>query len=128
MQKPSFSVFNNKYQVLTLKDESKASKVYLGRSTTDSKKLVFLKIYKEEYLIANLKQVETEIQILSGLDHPNVARIIEYGSDGEVIKPSGKKINHLVYTVLEHFSGQTLFELCHSFGKMKEAIGKLFMI
>ncbi len=54
-------VFNNQFEVLELKDESKTSKVYLARAIQDHSKLVFLKIYKEDYLMGSQKQVETEI-------------------------------------------------------------------
>ena len=123
----AYPVFNNQFEVLEMKDESKTSKIYLARAIKDHTKLVFLKIYKEEYLRVNQKQVETEIQILLGLQHKHIVRIIEYASDGTVVKPSGKKIDNLVYTMLEHFTGQTLFEVCRSFGRLREDLGRRFL-
>lgn len=64
---------------------------------------------------------------MSGLDHKNIVKIIEYGSDGKVVKASGRIKDNLVYVVLEYFNGKTLFEMCNGFGKMKEEVGRLFL-
>jgi serine/threonine protein kinase len=53
MQRPTLPVFNGKYEVISVKDESKSAKVYIARSIKDAK-LVFVKVYKQEYLVDNL--------------------------------------------------------------------------
>ena len=50
-----------------------------------------------------------------------------YGSDGLVLKPSGRKIQNLVYLVLEYVSGGLLFDFCREMGGMGEDAGRFFM-
>jgi len=71
--------------------------------------------------------VEQEISILSGLEHKNITKIIDYGSDGFVVKASGKRIENLVYIALEYIDGGILFDLVQSQGKMGEDTGRYFM-
>ena len=50
-----------------------------------------------------------------------------YGSDGTVLKPSGRKIENLVYILLEYVTGGLLFDLCQSMGGMGEDYGRFFL-
>ena len=34
--------------------------------------------------------VEQEIEILGALNHPNIVKLYGYGSNGQIVKPSGK--------------------------------------
>jgi serine/threonine protein kinase len=56
--------------------------------------------------------VEQEIQILHGLQHNNVTEFLGYGSDGKIIKPSGREINDLIYIMMEYVPGGIFFDLC----------------
>ena len=128
MQTPSkFPIFNGKYEILSVFDETKAAKVYLARDSDRHESLVLLKIFKDEYLAVNLAQVETELQILSGLNHKNIVKLLSYGTDGEVVKPNGKRITDIVYSLLEHVNGRTLFEICFNYGKVREDLGRRFL-
>ena len=42
----------------------------------------------------------------------NIIGIHSYGSDGKIVKPSGRKIENLVYIVLELVSGGLMFDVC----------------
>ena len=53
--------------------------------------------------------------------------IVGYGSDGTVLKPSGRKIENLVYILLEYVSGGLLFDLCQTMGGMGEDYGRFFL-
>lgn len=74
-----------------------------------------LKLVKQEYLDKDeesIKSIEREIQILNGLNHNHVNKIIGYGSDGKVLKPSGREIKNLVYLLLEYVPGGLFFDMC----------------
>ena len=89
-----------------------------------------LKILKEEFLrrdFENSKQVEQELQILTALQHKNVIGIFGYGSDGHIVKPSGREIKKLVFIMTEYINGGILFDFCQSMGKMGEDAGRYFM-
>jgi serine/threonine protein kinase len=64
---------------------------------------------------------------LQGLNHQNIVNIIGYGSDGHVLKPSGREIKNLVYILLEYVTGGLLFDLCQTVGGMGEDAGRYFM-
>jgi len=56
---------------------------------------VALKIFREEFLTRDsdsIRSVEKEIEILQGLKHENIINIVTYGSDGHVLKPSGREL------------------------------------
>jgi serine/threonine protein kinase len=64
---------------------------------------------------------------LQGLKHENIVNIVGYGSDGTVVKPSGRKISNLVYIMLEYVSGGLLFDVCQTIGGMGENGGRYFL-
>jgi len=53
--------------------------------------------------------------------------IVGYGSDGHVLKPSGREIKNLVYILLEYVAGGLLFDLCQTVGGMGEEAGRYFL-
>jgi len=102
----------------------------LVRNLKDPKKLQALKLLREEFLqrdTDSIKAVEQEIQILQGLKHDYIVNIEGWGSDGKVIKPSGREINNLVYILLEYIPGGLLFDVCQTLGGMGEENGKFFL-
>jgi len=102
----------------------------MARHLTDPKKVVALKLLKEEFLqrdSESIKSVEQEIQILQGLNHNNIVNIIGWGSTGVVIKPSGRKIENLVFILLEYVTGGLLFDVCQTLGGMGEDGGRFFL-
>jgi len=64
---------------------------------------------------------------LQGLNHGNIVNIIGYGSDGHVLKPSGREIKNLVFIMLEYVTGGLLFDLCQTVGGMGEDSGRFFL-
>lgn len=61
------------------------------------------------------------------LKHHSVIGIHSYGSDGKIVKPSGRKIENLVYIVLELVSGGLMFDVCQTLGGMGEDGGRFFL-
>jgi MAP/microtubule affinity-regulating kinase len=93
------------------------------------KSYVAIKILREEFLARDedsRKAVANEVYILQTLKHPNIIKIIEYGDNGWVLKPSGRQLNGLVYIVLEFISGGLLFDLCQLLGGLGEDGGRFF--
>ena len=50
------------------------------------------------------------------------------GDSGQVVKPSGRVINNLVYIIMEFVTGGLLFDLCQTMGAMGEDAGRFFAI
>jgi len=89
-----------------------------------------LKILREEFLNRDhdsIKSVEQEIQILNGLKHKHIVNIQGWGTDGHVLKPSGREIKNLVYILLEYVTGGLLFDVCQTLGGMGEEGGRYFL-
>ena len=127
--KQKHPIFNGEWEIMSSLGEGNTSKVYLARNMND-KRQVALKLLREEFLqrdADSIKSVEQEIQILQGLKHDNIVNILGYGSDGTVLKPSGRKIENLVYILLEYVTGGLLFDLCQSMGGMGEEYGRFFL-
>ena len=57
----------------------------------------------------------------------NIVNILGWGSDGTVLKPSGRKIENLVYLLLEYVTGGLLFDVCQTIGGMGENGGRYFL-
>merc|ERR1711939_33855 len=129
-KKQKHPIFNDQYEILSSLGEGNTSKVYLCRSLKNPKEMMALKLLRDEFLSRDeksIKAVEKEIQILQGLKHGNIVNILGYGSDGTVLKPSGRKIENLVYILLEYVSGGLLFDLCQTMGGMGEDYGRFFL-
>ena len=63
-----------------------------------------IKILKEEFLRRDndsILSVHNEITILKNMNHPGLVLMNGYGDSGEVVKPSGRHINNLVYIMME---------------------------
>ena len=105
--------------------------MYLARSIKDpSTKQVAIKILKEEFLRRDedsILSVQNEITILKNLNHAGIIRMMDFGDAGQVVKPSGRVINNLVFIVMEYVSGGLLFDLCQTMGAMGEDAGRFFM-
>lgn len=107
------------------------AKVYLARHIFDPTKKIAIKILRDEFLKGNnntnTKLVEQEIQILSALHHRNIVKLIDYGSDGQIVKCSGRVLSNLVYIALEYVEGGLMFDLCKQGGAMGEDVGRFFL-
>lgn len=123
-------IFNDKYEITSSLGHGKTSKVYLANEIGKPENTVAIKIFREEYLLEaeeNVHCIESEIEILRGLSHGNIVSIIDYGSEGLVHKPSGRKIKNLVYIVMQHVKGGIFFEVCEKLGAMGEDAGRFYM-
>ena len=123
-------VFNGQYEILKSLGEGNTSKVYAGRSLQQPDRFVAIKILKEEFLRRDeesILSVQNEITILKNLNHEGIIRMHDFGDNGEVVKPSGRIINNLVFIVMEYVEGGLLFDLCQTMGAMGEDAGRFFM-
>lgn len=122
-------IFNNKYEIVKSLGEGNTSKVYLAK-LIGSENYVAIKILKEEFLRRDqdsILSVHNEITILKNLQHQGIIQMYEYGDAGQVVKPSGRVIENLVYIVMEFVQGGLLFDLCQSMGAMGEDAGRFFL-
>ena len=122
-------IFNGQYEVIKSLGEGNTSKVYLGRNNQNGT-FAAIKILKEEFLRRDndsILSVHNEITILKNMNHSNVVAMLGYGDSGEVVKPSGRHINNLVYIMMEYVPGGLLFDLCQTMGAMGENGGRFFI-
>ena len=127
-QRAKHPIFNGHFDIIKSLGEGNTSKVYLGRSRTDGT-FVAIKILKEEFLRRDndsILSVHNEITILKNMNHPNIVAMLGYGDAGEVVKPSTRHINNLVYIQMEFVSQGLLFDLCQTMGAMGEDAGRFF--
>lgn len=113
-QKQQHPIFNQKYEILKSLGEGNTSKVYLGK-LIGAESYVAIKILKEEFLRRDqdsILSVHNEITILKNLQHAGIIQMYEYGDAGQVVKPSGRIIDNLVFIVMEFVQGGLLFDLC----------------
>lgn len=47
---------------------------------------------------------------MKNLDHHGIVKLIDHGTDGRVVKPSGRVLENLVYIVMEYVTGESLFD------------------
>ena len=126
--KQRYPIFKNQYEIVKSLGNGNTAKVYLARRLNDPTKKIALKILRDEFLRGNdntnTRLVEQEIQVLSALNHENIVQLIDYGSDGEILKCSGRLLTNLVYITLEYIEGGLLFDLCKSGGAFGEDAGR----
>ena len=122
-------IFNNKYEIIKSLGEGNTSKVYLAK-LIGTENYSAIKILKEEFLRRDqdsILSVHNEITILKNLQHQGIIQMYEYGDAGQVVKPSGRIIENLVYIVMEFVQGGLLFDLCQTMGAMGEDAGRFFL-
>lgn len=127
---PAHPVFNGKYEILKSLGEGNTSKVYLGKLIGGNEEYAAIKILKEEFLRRDsdsILSVHNEITILKNLQHSGIINMLEYGDSGQVVKPSGRVIDNLVFIVMEFIQGGLLFDLCQTMGSMGEDAGRFFL-
>ena len=128
-KRPAHPVFNGEYDIIKSLGEGNTSKVYMGKSRENGE-LVAIKILKEEFLRRDndsILSVHNEITILKNMNQQNLVAMLGYGDAGEVVKPSGRHINNLVYIMMEYVPCGLLFDLCQIMGAMGEHAGRFFV-
>jgi len=60
---------------------------------------------------SNIKIIENEIQILYSLNHSNIIKVLDYGTDGIVIKKKST-FNNITYILLEYAERGSLYDIC----------------
>lgn len=129
--KQQHPIFNGQYEILKSLGEGNTSKVYLARSLVNPLEHVAVKILKDEFLRRDndsILSVHNEITILKNLDHSGIIRMVDYGDAGQVLKPSGRIIDNLVFIIMEFVQGGLLFDLCQTMGAMGEDAGRFFLL
>jgi serine/threonine-protein kinase len=129
--KKQHPIFNGKYNITEQIGQGNTSKVYLGLAVDPAIKpaKVAIKILKQDFIQRsedNLESFRNEIQILRRLSHENVVRLVDFGDQGLIIKPSGRRLENLIFLVMEFVEGRLLFDVCKSNGAMGEDVGRLF--
>jgi serine/threonine protein kinase len=90
---------------------------------------VAIKILKDQFLRRDndsILSVHNEITILKNLNHHGIIHMIDYGDSGQVLKPSGRVIDNLVFILMEFVQGGLLFDFCQTMGAMGEDAGRFF--
>jgi len=72
-----------------------------------------------------LELVETEVEVMKNLSHPNIVNLVEYNRDGVWEKGSGQKIN-AAYIVLELVKGGELFDFVATTGEFHETVCRFY--
>jgi serine/threonine protein kinase len=129
--KQQHPIFNGKYEILKSLGEGNTSKVYLARCLVNPLNHVAVKILKDEFLRRDndsILSVHNEITILKNLDHSGIIRMVDYGDAGQVLKPSGRIIDNLIFIIMEFVQGGLLFDLCQTMGAMGEDAGRFFLL
>ena len=122
-------ILNEKYDILQTLGEGNTSKVYLGQKRSEPFEYVAIKILKDDFILRDedsRKAVVNEVYILQALKNKSIVNIFEFGDNGQVLKPSGKKLSGLVYIILEFVKGGLLFDLCQLVGGLGEEGGRYF--
>ena len=93
------------YRLLRKLGEGGMSRVYLAVRDDGLQRLVALKVIRRGLKSEDLlHRFRTERQILAGLDHPNIAKLLDGGSTED----------NLPYFVMEHIDGIPVDEYCDS--------------
>lgn len=111
--KRQYSVFNGKYELITLLGQGKTSDVHLARDIKNPRKQYAVKIYHEDFIEDHdeiIRLVRKEIEILHCLKHPNVIGIKSHGSDGSIVSIENKKLDNLMYLSMEYIPRGILFD------------------
>ena len=77
-----------------------------------------------------VNSIKDEVSVMKLLNHPGCVRLLDEGSNGKVIKASGRKIEDITYIMMEHVPGETLFdfqELLNEGDGMGESFGRFIM-
>ena len=62
------------------------------------------------------------------LDHQNITTLHGFGSDGKILKTTGKVISNLVFLIMEYAPGDLLFDKCQDLDGFGEEIGSGLMV
>lgn len=110
MNKP---IFNGEWMVLKVLGEGQTSKVYKVQHI-ESGEYAALKVIKVEYLnkADSMEYLQTEITIMENLKHKQIVKLKGYGTDGKIVKNSGKIMTGIVYIMMEYVEGGLLFDFC----------------
>ena len=117
-----YPILNGKYALMSRLGEGNTSKVYLAQTVDATQQMVAIKIIKDDFLQKDpagaKKAVLSEVSTLHALkQHSNIIKLLDYGDNGQVYKPSGRTVEGLVYIVLEYVEGGLLlFDLCQQIG------------
>ena len=137
-------ILNEHLKLVKTLGEGSTSRVYLAKVLKDStkpdlnprnkyggNKYVAVKVFRESYMSENQyrsqKVVKKEIEVIKKMDHENIVKMHSWGSDGKVIKPSGREIKDLFYIVMEYVEGSLLFDLVSETSGIGEDRARILM-
>ena len=131
-RKQSKSILNDRYEILDQLGDGQTAVVYLANDLVE-KKQVALKIIRGTYLKDSRKAAESiqrEVQIMKELNHSGCIKLLDEGTDGIVIKASGRCLDNLTFLVMEYVKGETLFDFQETLNDgngMGESAGRFIM-
>ena len=100
---------NNRYRLQTLLGQGGMSKVYQALDTKFEDKVVAIKLmtsYSSPHNQRLIKRFVGEVKVISGLNHPNIIQILDFG-----VTPDEQPFNGAPFYVMEHLEGTTLHSL-----------------
>lgn len=100
------------------------AKVKLGYNKNNGQYYA-VKIIKRQNVSSNERSIKNEVEILRGLQHPNIINLIEFHESGEYHKTNGTSYN-VMYIVLELATGGELFEYVANTGRFKEEVARTY--
>ena len=112
--------------------DGQTSVVYLANDI-DTNEKVAVKVIKTTYLNGGRKaqdSIRGEINIMKFLNHPGCIKLLDEGTDGQVVKASGRTLDDLTFLVMEHVGGETLFDFQEALNEgygMGESNGRFIM-
>ena len=112
--------------------DGQTSVVYLANEINSNRK-VAVKVIKTTYLNESTKaqnSIKGEINIMKFLNHPGCIKLLEEGTNGQVVKASGRALDDLNFLVMEHVGGETLFDFQEALNDgygMGESNGRFIM-
>lgn len=81
------------YQIIRKYGTSKVTTLMLAVDTRTNTQ-VFLKVLKASPSQFNLRyRMQTEFEVLSGLNHPNIVRIVEFNQNTAYVSKSGRRFD-----------------------------------
>ena len=114
-------VFNDLYYLNVSKFGTNTN-VHRASRVDDESKECMIKVYRNNYVqgnIANLMQIQEEIQILQRVNHPNIIKYIGHSFPSRRIAPIS------IYLIHEFAPMGDLFDYCKRYGPLSETESRI---
>ena len=105
------NVLNEQYLLLEELGEGQSSVVYLAHDKCSDEQVV-VKIVKPNYIRQSKEASEAlkcEVSIMKSLDHKACVKVLDEGTDGRLVKESGRVMKNVTFIVMEYTAKETLY-------------------